>query len=105
MELNTAIREVMKDQGALIEARAYVTEHGTRDFAVGDRIIFLKNEKFHDALAPELGQQRVKNGMLGNGIATSNEAGRPMQRMRLDNGREVAFNSETYCNVDHSYLQ
>ncbi|PRA81040.1 Ti-type conjugative transfer relaxase TraA [Ochrobactrum sp. MYb29] len=103
LELNTAIREVMKDQGALGEERAFVTERGTRDFAVGDRMIFLKNEKFHDALAPELGQQRVKNGMLGNVIATSNEAGRPMLRVRLDNGREVAFGAETYNNVDHGY--
>ncbi|PRA75551.1 hypothetical protein CQ054_22890, partial [Ochrobactrum sp. MYb29] len=76
---------------------------GTRDFAVGDRMIFLKNEKFYDALAPELGTQRVKNGMLGNVIATSNEAGRPMLRVLLDNGREVSFSAETYCNVDHGY--
>ncbi|WP_157803313.1 Ti-type conjugative transfer relaxase TraA [Brucella pituitosa] len=103
LELNTAIREVMRDQGALSEERVFVTERGKRDFAVGDRFIFLKNEKFHDALAPELGPQRVKNGMLGNVIATSNEAGRPMLRVRLDNGREVAFSSETYCNVDHGY--
>ncbi|TCQ73816.1 plasmid mobilization system relaxase [Ochrobactrum sp. BH3] len=103
LELNTAIRAVMKDQGALSEERAFVTERGTREFAVGDRIIFLKNEKFHDALAPELGAQRVKNGMLGNVIATSNEAGRPMLRVQLENGREVAFSSETYCNVDHGY--
>ncbi|WP_408914403.1 Ti-type conjugative transfer relaxase TraA [Brucella pseudogrignonensis] len=103
LELNTAIREVMKDQGALSDERAFVTERGTRDFAVGDRMIFLKNEKFHDALAPELGAQRVKNGMLGNVIATSNEAGRPMLRVRLDNGREVAFGAETYNNIDHGY--
>ncbi|PRA78195.1 Ti-type conjugative transfer relaxase TraA, partial [Ochrobactrum sp. MYb29] len=45
LELNTAIREVMKEQGALSDERAFVTERGTRDFAVGDRMIFLKNEK------------------------------------------------------------
>lgn len=101
--LNTAIREVMKDDNALTEARAFVTERGTREFAVGDRIIFLKNEKFQDALAPELGEQRVKNGMLGNVIATASETGQPMLRVRLDNGREVAFGAETYRNVDHGY--
>lgn len=103
LQLNTAIRDVMREEGALCEERAFVTERGTREFATGDRIIFLKNEKFHDALAPELGMQRVKNGMLGNVIATSNDEGQPMLRVRLDNGREVAFSPETYRNVDHGY--
>lgn len=103
LQLNTAIRDVMKEEGALRDERAFVTERGTREFAVGDRIIFLKNEKFHDALAPDLGMQRVKNGMLGNVIGTSNDDGQPMLRVRLDNGREVAFGAETYRNVDHGY--
>ncbi len=103
LALNSAIREVMNDQGALSEARAFVTERGTREFAVGDRIIFLKNEKFNDAVAPELGEQRVKNGMLGNVIATASETGKPILRVRLDNGREVAFSPETYNNIDHGY--
>lgn len=101
--LNAAIRDVMKSENALSEERAFVTERGTRDFAIGDRIIFLKNEKFLDAAAPELGEQRVKNGMLGNVIATASDSGKPMLRVRLDNGREVAFSPDTYKNIDHGY--
>ncbi|MBA8862768.1 Ti-type conjugative transfer relaxase TraA [Ochrobactrum anthropi] len=103
LQLNGAIRAVMMEEGALRDERAFVTERGTRDFAIGDRIIFLKNEKFHEVLAPELGMQRVKNGMLGNVIGTSDSAGQAMLRVRLDNGREVAFRADTYCNVDHGY--
>ncbi|MCB5205481.1 Ti-type conjugative transfer relaxase TraA [Neorhizobium sp. T786] len=101
--LNAGIREAIKGQGELAGERAFVTERGTRHFAVGDRAIFLKNERFEEKLAPELGQQQVKNGMLGTVIATAGRNGEDLLRIRLDNGREVAFNPDTYRNIDHGY--
>lgn len=101
--LNAGIREVMKGEGALGEARPFVSERGMREFAVGDRMIFLRNARFEDKFAPELGRQQVRNGMLGIVVATSRPDGGTLLRVRLDSGREVAFSEETYRNVDHGY--
>jgi len=80
-----------------------VTERGTREFAVGDRMIFLRNERFEEKLTPELGRQQVKNGMLGTVVATAGPNGEELLRVRLDSGREVAFSEATYRNIDHGY--
>jgi Ti-type conjugative transfer relaxase TraA len=101
--LNQGIRQALTEQGALTDARTVQTERGTREFAVGDRMIFLKNAIFDEPLAPRLGRQSVKNGMLGTVIATTGFAGEALMRVRLDNGTEVAFGADTYRNVDHGY--
>jgi Ti-type conjugative transfer relaxase TraA len=98
-DLNQGIRQVLVAQNALTEARVMMTERGAREFAVGDRMIFLKNEKFVEAAAPELKRQTVKNGMLGTVTSTADG----LMRVRLDSGREVAFRASTYRNVDHGY--
>jgi len=97
--LNQGVRQVMKAQGALSEAREFKTERGPREFAVGDRIIFLKNESFVERQMQKLGKQSVKNGMLGN--VTSTKDG--LLKVTLDNGRQVAFGAKTYANIDHGY--
>lgn len=101
--LNQSIRASLTEQGVLIGARTVLTERGNREFAVGDRMIFLKNAIFDEPLAPRLGRQHVKNGMLGTVIATKGLAGEAVMRVRLDSGAEVAFGAETYRNVDHGY--
>ena len=53
--LNEAARERLRDAGELGEDVAITAERGERQFASGDRIMFLRNER-------ELG---VKNGTLG----------------------------------------
>ena len=53
--LNGAIRKARAEAGELGEAAAFQTGQGKREFAAGDRIVFLKNDR-------ELG---VKNGTLG----------------------------------------
>ena len=66
-------------------------------------MIFLKNAIFEEPLAPRLGRQSVKNGMLGTVILTKGLSGEALIRVRLDSGTEVAFGADTYRNVDHGY--
>lgn len=64
-------------------------ERGERDFAAGDRIMFLKNER-------GLG---VKNGTLG----TIEQVAPQHLSVRLDDTRRVAFDLKDYAQVDHGY--
>jgi len=101
--LNEALRKVLIDDGVLTQSRTFATERGTREFAAGDRIIFLENARFVEPQATHLGPQRVKNGMLGTVTSTTDKRGRTLLSVRLDNGREVVFGDDTYRNVDHGY--
>ncbi|MBB2840996.1 UNVERIFIED_ORG: Ti-type conjugative transfer relaxase TraA, partial [Rhizobium etli] len=58
--LNEALRSVMTGEGALGESRSFRTERGAREFAAGDRIIFLENARFIEPRAGRLGPQYVK---------------------------------------------
>ncbi|WP_025091671.1 Ti-type conjugative transfer relaxase TraA [Brucella intermedia] len=102
-KLNAAIRAVMAGQGALNDERTFQTERGVREFAVGDRLIFLENARFFERRAEHLAVQHVKNGMLGTVIRTTSERGDTLLTVRLDAGREVTFGQDTYRNVDHGY--
>ncbi|WP_457587878.1 Ti-type conjugative transfer relaxase TraA [Ensifer canadensis] len=101
--LNRSIREVLSTDGFLLDGRPFLTERGMREFAVGDRIIFLENARFVEPHAANLGVQHVKNGMLGTVRPTV--AGRESVALtvRLDNGRDVVFAESTYRNVDYGY--
>ncbi|AUW46188.1 Ti-type conjugative transfer relaxase TraA [Rhizobium leguminosarum] len=101
--LNEALRSVMTGEGALSETRAFQTERGAREFAVGDRIIFLENARFLEPRAPRLGPQHVKNGMLGTVVSTGDKRGDTLLSVRLDNGRDVVISEDSYRNVDHGY--
>ncbi|TBC66732.1 Ti-type conjugative transfer relaxase TraA (plasmid) [Rhizobium leguminosarum] len=101
--LNEALRSVMSQEGALSENRAFRTERGAREFAVGDRIIFLENARFLEPRAPRLGPQHVKNGMLGTVVSTGDKRGDTLLSVRLDNGRDVVISEDSYRNVDHGY--
>lgn len=102
-KLNEALREVMTAEGALGDSRAFQTARGTREFAVGDRIIFLENDRFVERRAQQLGPQYVKNGMLGTVVSTGDRRVGALLSVRLDNGRDVVFSEESYRNVDHGY--
>lgn len=102
-KLNEAIRTVMTVQGALSDGRAFQTERGGREFAVGDRLIFLENARFFEPRAEHLSVQHVKNGMLGTVASTTTERGEMLLTVKLDAGREVTFGQDTYRNVDHGY--
>jgi len=101
--LNEALRKVMIDDGALTAARDFRTERGVREFAAGDRIIFLENARFLEPRARKLGPQYVKNGMLGTVGSTGDNRGDPLLSVRLDNGRDVVISEDSYRNIDHGY--
>ena len=87
--LNRLARERLRQAGELGGEATVKTERGTRQFAPGDRIMFLKNER-------SLG---VKNGSLGR-VDTISPA---RMSVLLDDGRAVAFDLKDYAHVDHGY--
>ena len=79
----------MRASGALGEEVNLTVERGTRAFASGDRIMFLRNER-------SLG---VRNGSLGTVQCVS-----PLRMaVMLDDGRAVAFDIKHYADIDHGY--
>ncbi|QJU60959.1 Ti-type conjugative transfer relaxase TraA (plasmid) [Sphingomonas sp. AP4-R1] len=88
-DLNLAARDRLRASGELGEDVSVSAERGARDFADGDRIMFLKNER-------GLG---VKNGSLG----TVERVSPTSMAVRLDDGRDVAFDLKDYAHVDHGY--
>lgn len=87
--LNEAARERLRVAGQLAEDVTVRTERGSRTFAVGDRLMFLRNER-------SLG---VKNGSLGivQSVASARMA------VLLDDGRAVTFDLKDYAQIDHGY--
>lgn len=87
--LNQLARGRLREDGALGEDVSVTTERGSRDFAAGDRLMFLRNDR----------QLGVKNGSLGTVRSVS------AQRMAalLDDGRSVAFDTKDYTHIDHGY--
>jgi hypothetical protein len=88
-ELNAAARERMRASGDLGEDVRVTVTRGERDFAPGDRVMFLRNER---GLA-------VKNGTLG----TIEEVTPQSMTVRTDEGRSVAFDTKDYADIDHGY--
>jgi len=87
--LNVAARDRLRIAGALGDEVTIATERGPRDFAAGDRVMFLKNER-------RLG---VKNGTLG----TVDSMSQVRMAVQLDDGRSVAFDIKDYAQIDHGY--
>lgn len=87
--LNAFARERLRGAGELGEEVTLQTDRGSRSFAAGDRIMFLRNER-------SLG---VKNGTLGRVESVS--AAR--MAVILDSGSSVAFDIKDYSHVDHGY--
>ncbi|MQX62212.1 Ti-type conjugative transfer relaxase TraA, partial [Sinorhizobium meliloti] len=102
-KLNEALRNVMIGEGALTGAREFQTARGLREFAAGDRIIFLENARFVEPRARRLGPQYVKNRMLGTVVSTGDRRGDTLLSVRLDSGRDVVISEDSYRNVDHGY--
>ncbi|MDX3908195.1 MAG: Ti-type conjugative transfer relaxase TraA [Sphingobium sp.] len=88
-DLNEAARGRMRDAGALGDDVLVKVERGDRQFAVGDRIMFLRNERSLD----------VKNGTLG----TAEQVRDNHMAVRTDDGRSVAFDTKDYRDLDHGY--
>ncbi|WP_174278841.1 Ti-type conjugative transfer relaxase TraA, partial [Sphingomonas bacterium] len=87
--LNLAARERRQRAGELGPDMKIQTERGSREFATGDRVMFLQNER-------SLG---VKNGTLG----TLEQVNSARMEVRLDNGRSAVFDVKDYAAFDHGY--
>jgi Ti-type conjugative transfer relaxase TraA len=87
--LNLAARDRMRAAGELGAEVSLQVGLGERDFAVGDRVMFLKNDR-------GLG---VKNGLLGEIEAVSTQS----MSVRLGGGRSVGFDLKDYAELDHGY--
>src|SRR3954454_25062278 len=90
-DLNELARTKVRAAGALGADRTVMTERGTRAFASGDRIMFLRNER----------SLEVKNGTLG----TLERLEGSSLTVRLDGAdrRAVQFDLKDYAHVDHGY--
>jgi len=88
--LNEQARAALVERGVIGEGARFQTEQGSRQFAVGDQIVFLRNEN-------SLG---VKNGMIGTVIAA--KAGHIIAETG-DDKRRVDIAQAFYRDVDHGY--
>ncbi|MEN3145620.1 AAA family ATPase, partial [Ochrobactrum sp. WV_118_8] len=104
--LNADIRAALQERGELAQgnvpavgsdagALTFQTNDGKREFAPGDRIVFLENDR-------DLG---VKNGMLGTveHVAAQRPGAGPMIIATLDRGDSIAVPMDSYQAVDHGY--
>lgn len=100
--INDAIRTELQDRGELAQgedagALTFQTNDGQREFAPGDRIVFLENNR-------DLG---VKNGMLGTVEAV--EPGRMVARLDgaarsgEEGARAISVSMNDYNAIDHGY--
>ncbi len=87
--LNEAAREKMRAAGDLGDDVRLAVDRGERNFASGDRVMFLQNER-------GLG---VKNGTLG----TVEQVSERFMSVRTDDGRGVSFDLKDYDRIDHGY--
>ena len=88
-DLNVAARDKLRDHDELGNDVDVKTERGERQFASGDRMMFLRNER-------GIG---VKNGTLG----TVEQVTPGHMAVRTDDGRSVAFDLKDYAHIDHGY--
>ena len=88
-DLNLLARDQMKASGALGEDHPIETARGVRAFAVGEQLMFLRNER-------SLG---VKNGTLGALV----EVGAGRLGVRLLSGERVRFDVKAYADLDYGY--
>ncbi|CAL75142.1 putative conjugal transfer protein; TraA [Bradyrhizobium sp. ORS 278] len=87
--VNEAARERMRAAGDLGDEVGVTVERGARNFASGDRVMFLQNER-------GLG---VKNGTLG----TIEQVSAQSMAVQTDDGRSVRFDLKDYNRIDHGY--
>ena len=86
--LNTGVRAARKAMGELAGTEIqFQTSRGLKSFAVGDRVLFLKNER------------DVKNGMLG----TVEGLGLDTLTVRTDRGDTVELKPSDYEHFSHGY--
>jgi Ti-type conjugative transfer relaxase TraA len=90
-KLNLEARRLRQDAGELGAAEVIETDRGPREFAIGDRLYFMRNER---GLA-------VKNGSLGTVEQIQN--GVLQVRLDGDEARQVVVDSQQYPFLEHGY--
>jgi len=94
-QLNRLARQQLVKKGYLHCEVTVETDHGERSFAIGDRMIFSRNNRM-------LG---VKNGQLGTlaGWRLDPRDGNLEMTVHLDTGAAVIFNPGEYGHIEHGY--
>lgn len=88
-ELNELARQQLVDAGVVAPGHEYLTATGAKQFAAGDRIVFLQNDR-------RLG---VQNGLFGTVV----NARAGQLEVSLADGRAVEINVREYAAIDHGY--
>jgi hypothetical protein len=106
--LNQLARERLGGAGALGPDHRIATEQGEQSFAVGERVMFLRNERALGASAEGQGGTPVKNGTLGTvtGVQGQGEAARLTVRLDARDATpaaEVTFAVRDYGALTHGY--
>ncbi|MGO6984213.1 Ti-type conjugative transfer relaxase TraA [Rhizobium leguminosarum] len=90
--LNDMARAKLVERGVVADGFAFKTEDGTRMFATGDQVVFLKNE----------GSLGVKNGMFAKVLEAA--PGRIVAEVgEGEHRRQVTVEQRFYNNLDHGY--
>lgn len=92
-QLNTLAREALREQGALGEDRIVKVERGERALAVGDRLMFLRNER---GLGVKNGTQGILEAIDGDQLTVRLEAAGPSVA-------PVKVDLKVYNDLDHGY--
>jgi len=90
-QLNEQARALRQAAGEIGKGEVIATERGDREFAAGDRLFFLKNER----------SLNVKNGSLGTIEKVNN--GLIQVRLDGDDARRVVVDSKQYPHLEHGY--
>lgn len=87
--LNQSVREVRRAAGELGDERVVEGAAGRLELAVGDRMIFLRND---DQLGVKNGSTGTLEGLRGSRLT-----------VRLDGGNRVQVDAQEYGHIDHGY--
>lgn len=95
-DLNMEARAIYRQEGRLSGADAEIkTTDGTKAFARGDRLYFLKNDIRLGVMNGSLGTvDSIFQHLNGNGHRI---------RVKLDGGKDVVFDTSDYANISHGF--
>lgn len=108
--INQAIRSLRKSGGNLAVETLLQTDHGPRAFAVGDRVIFTRNDRDLGVKNGSFGVvEWIDNGQLGVRMDTDgSEKGRsvtiPNHYTAYDHGYACTIHKSQGATVDNAYL-
>ncbi|ALN75741.1 hypothetical protein M673_23605 (plasmid) [Aureimonas sp. AU20] len=90
LALNALAREAIRLDGGLSDGERFVTARGVREFAVGDRVLFLENDRHLGVRNGTIGVvEEIVEGRLGVSVP--------------DRLEPVTVSREGYNNIDHGY--